>query len=585
MAGPAYIDSFRLIRILPDDVIIAADAVDDTLTLVAGPGISLVANANADQLTIVNTNPAEFSLGVAGDDSSIKTISSGETIRFAGAQNITVTADSEGAITITGPDFTNPTFTGTTTAENISATGFLRSSRPVVVPNKITYKGTGVLTQITTAIATGMSPRGVAVDPTGRFVYVTNRGAFSLSHYSINQSTGELTNISTGTGTGDLPFGVAVDPTGRFVYVANGGNSTVSQYSINQTTGALTQITTAIATGSAPTSVAVDSTGRFVYVSNSSDNTVSQYSINQTTGALTQITTAIATGSFPLRITVDPTGRFVYVVNYSGGSVSQYSINQTTGALTQITTAIATGSNPYEITVDPIGRFVYVSNETVNTVSQYSINQTTGALTQITTAIATGTSPIGIAVDPTGRFVYVVNSTGNFVNGSVSQYSINNFSAGDITTRNITVSGYFEMSDGTSPQGDWTNFTPTWTAATSNPVVGDGLIEGRYKMVGKTVHVWMMMTMGSTTTFGTGEYKLSLPVPARAIASVVLDLVMYDNGTRHYNSLAHNDYTTSLSLDNTSVTLFWDTGVVTHSAPFTWTDGDWFIVSGTYEAS
>lgn len=55
MSGPAYIDSFRLIRILPDDITIAADAVDDTLTLVAGPGISLVANAGSDQITIVNT--------------------------------------------------------------------------------------------------------------------------------------------------------------------------------------------------------------------------------------------------------------------------------------------------------------------------------------------------------------------------------------------------------------------------------------------------------------------------------------------------------------------------------------------------
>jgi hypothetical protein len=149
----------------------------------------------------------------------------------------------------------------------------------------------------------------------------------------------------------------------------------------------------------------------------------------------------------------------------------------------------------------------------------------------------------------------------------------------------IQLRSNLKLSDGTSPEGEWTNFTPTWTASTSNPAIGDGLIEGRYKQVGKTVHVWMSVSMGSTTTFGTGEYKMSLPVAARMIASVVLDLVMYDNGTRHYNSLAHNDYTTGISLNNTSVTLFWDTGVVTESAPFTWANGDYFIISGTYEAS
>ncbi len=107
MAGPAYFDAFRRIVVQPDNITIAADAVDDTLTLVAGAGISLVASATSDQITIVNTNPAQFSLGVAGDDSSIKVINSGETIRFTGTQNVTVTADAEGAITITGPNLSS----------------------------------------------------------------------------------------------------------------------------------------------------------------------------------------------------------------------------------------------------------------------------------------------------------------------------------------------------------------------------------------------------------------------------------------------------------------------------------------------
>lgn len=56
MAGPAYFDAFRRIVVQPDNITISADAVDDTLTLVAGAGISLVANAGSDQITIVNTN-------------------------------------------------------------------------------------------------------------------------------------------------------------------------------------------------------------------------------------------------------------------------------------------------------------------------------------------------------------------------------------------------------------------------------------------------------------------------------------------------------------------------------------------------
>jgi 6-phosphogluconolactonase (cycloisomerase 2 family) len=281
--------------------------------------------------------------------------------------------------------------------------------------------GTGALTQITTPIAAGTTPNAIATDPTGRFVYVTNNGANSVSQYSINSSTGALTQITTAIASGTGPYGIATDSTGRFVYVTNQDSNSVSQYSINSSTGVLTQITTAIASGNSPRGIATDSTGRFVYVANNNGNSVSQYLINQTTGALTQITTAIASGTNPNGIATDPTGRFVYVANQGANSVSQYSINSSTGALTQITTPIAAGAGSESIATDPTGRFVYVTNFNGSTVSQYSINQTTGALTQITTAIASGTGPWGIATDPTGRFVYVTNSLGS----TVGQYSIN----------------------------------------------------------------------------------------------------------------------------------------------------------------
>ncbi len=52
----ATTDAFRRITVQPDNVTIVAEQVGDTLTLVAGSGISLVANTASDQITIVNTN-------------------------------------------------------------------------------------------------------------------------------------------------------------------------------------------------------------------------------------------------------------------------------------------------------------------------------------------------------------------------------------------------------------------------------------------------------------------------------------------------------------------------------------------------
>ena len=86
---------------------------------------------------------------------------------------------------------------------------------------------------------------------------------------------------------------MAVDPAGKFAYVTNSSSNDVSMYTINATTGALTSIGT-IAAGTDPVSVAVDPSGKFAYVANSSSNDVSMYTINATTGALTPIGTIAA---------------------------------------------------------------------------------------------------------------------------------------------------------------------------------------------------------------------------------------------------------------------------------------------------
>ena len=131
----------------------------------------------------------------------------------------------------------------------------------------------------------------IAIDPTGRFAYVDSSGPTSsapgtLSAYAIDASTGALTLIGS-VPTGNSPFGLAVDPTGRFVYVANRNVNQVSAYAIDPRTGALAPVPgQPFATGSVPNSVTVDRTGRFAYTANQADNTITFFTIDRNTGAL-----------------------------------------------------------------------------------------------------------------------------------------------------------------------------------------------------------------------------------------------------------------------------------------------------------
>ena len=294
-----------------------------------------------------------------------------------------------------------------------------------------TVGGAGTLTSITTAVATGTTPYSVACDPTGRYVYVVNQGANTVSMYAIG-STGALTSITTALATGTNPYCVACDPTGRYVYGTNSSANTVSQFSIGST-GALTTITTAVGASTNPYSIACDPTGKYVYATNSGAATVSMFAIGST-GALTTITSAIATGTSPYSVACDPTGRYVYIGNYGANTVSMYAIGST-GALTTITTALATGTGPNSVACDPTGRYVYVGNQTSNNVSMYSIGST-GALTSITTAVATGSSSYGAACDPTGRYMYVVSTTSN----TVSMFSIANQNAAQVRPMAMVIS-------------------------------------------------------------------------------------------------------------------------------------------------
>lgn len=60
-------------------------------------------------------------------------------------------------------------------------------------------------------------------------------------------------------------------------------------------------------------------------------------------------------------------------------------------------------------------------------------------------------------------------------------------------------------------EGAWTAYTPTWSAQTVNPALGNGTLAGRYCKIGRQVTVSLLLVAGSTTTFGTGLWFFSLP--------------------------------------------------------------------------
>lgn len=58
----------------------------------------------------------------------------------------------------------------------------------------------------------------------------------------------------------------------------------------------------------------------------------------------------------------------------------------------------------------------------------------------------------------------------------------------------------------------WTAYAPTWSG--TGTAIGNGTINGRYMLVGKTCTVNVEMVFGTTSNVGTGVYAWSLPFTA-----------------------------------------------------------------------
>ncbi len=241
----------------------------------------------------------------------------------------------------------------------------------------------------------GSTPTDIVVDPKSRFVFVAASGSNSILAYTLNSTTGLLSPVagSPFAAAPGTPLGVAVDPAGKFLYVSSGAAG-IKAFTISSS-GVLAAGPAIAGAATGSTALRFNSAGTFAY-SVDGISAVSAYSADASTGVLTLLGSSV-TGTAPLALDVDPLSKFLYVANQSSGSVSAFKI-ASNGNLAQISgSPYVTGSSPTAVRVDKSSNFVYVANQGSSTISIFTINSGSGALTAAGTT-ATGTQPVSIVV-------------------------------------------------------------------------------------------------------------------------------------------------------------------------------------------
>ncbi len=252
---------------------------------------------------------------------------------------------------------------------------------------------TGTLTQLGLPYALPGTPGGLTADRAGDYLYVSIEDQDQVLGLRI--LTGgtllQIDSAATGSGPGD----VSIDPTGQFLYVSNRGQSphTISAFSVLE--GKFLSGKSDEAAPGHPGKLRFAPDGAFAYVALESSRLVVPYSIDAQTGTLTAEasgSTAISTN--PTAVSVTPDGLFAYAAvpgNASeSGFISRFAVDPASGDLTGLGETYV-GLSPRDLVVGPSGRYLYVANEGGDDLSMFSIDPTSGELSLV------DQSPAGLA--------------------------------------------------------------------------------------------------------------------------------------------------------------------------------------------
>jgi 6-phosphogluconolactonase len=203
---------------------------------------------------------------------------------------------------------------------------------------------------------------------TNTFVYVAQAGAAagtssaagSVIGFVENPSNGSLTPIAGSVAAGVAPSAITVDPTGKYVYITDKQQNEIFGYQIaNLTSGALTPLVSSpFATGGYPVAITIEPRGKYVYVANYNSSTVSSYSLNLADGSLgASAGSGFSTTTGPTCVTVEPAlGIYLYTSNYLDGEISGGQLSPDTGQLTTVANSpFPTVSQPVCLTSVPNG--------------------------------------------------------------------------------------------------------------------------------------------------------------------------------------------------------------------------------------
>jgi 6-phosphogluconolactonase (cycloisomerase 2 family) len=248
----------------------------------------------------------------------------------------------------------------------------------------------GALTALDETQADG-DPFGLAMAPNGRTLYAGSQGTSRVTPFSVGRD-GRLTRLASVPSGGTNPRGVAVSPDGRFVYVTNGLRDpavpgTLSIFVV--TDGGGLKLLKSIEIGRFGAGITISPDGRFLYADSQATNQIRGYR-RSTDGLLTELRGSPFTSpNDPEGIIITPDSGHVYAAATGqmpdgtpggAGNVQAFKV-QPAGTLGPAR-LLEAGTLPTALALSPSARFLYAANSDSSNITAYAIDSD-GALRQL----------------------------------------------------------------------------------------------------------------------------------------------------------------------------------------------------------
>ena len=240
---------------------------------------------------------------------------------------------------------------------NVSALPLAPDGKIIPQPTVIRHTGSGPNQKR----QEGPHPHFVGTNPENHFLFVPDLGSDQVVIYKLDPKKCGLQPQGAGRcPPGSGPRHLVFHPNGRFAYVVNEMAITVTAFRFDPAAGTLKEIQTIESLSekdkklaSTAAEIYIHPSGRFLYASTRNDDTITAFEVDPQSGRLTFIERESIRGSHPRSFNLDPSGKWLLAAGRDSNTISVFRIDENTGRLI-FNNQVVNSPSPICIVMQPV---------------------------------------------------------------------------------------------------------------------------------------------------------------------------------------------------------------------------------------